>query len=144
MRVFGRRLGAGPAWPETRRGISGTDRAGDGPDAISDVLRRENAAAGVDGRTVLADARARRERALAYRAAVYAVYAEAGLDAAGRSSDGHAGGNPAVRRLDMAERYPDWYLRPADDPPPRRRPRQASRALDRRDLSLPGVTGTAG
>jgi len=121
-RVIGRCLGPGPAWLETRRGIPGIDRAGDGPDAISDVLRRENAAAGVDGRTVLADARARRERALAYRATVYAVYAKAGFDAAGRSSDGHTGGNPAVGRLDLAEQYPDPYLRTADDPPPRRRP----------------------
>jgi len=126
MRVFGRRLGARPAWPETGRGISGTGHAGVSPDAISDVLRRENAAAGVDGRIVLADARARRERALAYRAAVHAVYAEARLDASARSSDSRAAGDPAVRRLDMAGRYLDLYLG-AVGPPPRRRSRRASR-----------------
>ena len=73
----GRQRGAtfqGPTVPVTAR------------DDIAGVLQGENAAAGVDGRTVLADARARRERALAYRAAVHAVYAKAGLDVGSRSS----------------------------------------------------------
>ena len=83
--------------------MSVIDRAGDGPDASGDVPRRESAAAGVDHGTVLVEARARRECALAYRATVQAVYEEAGRDvAARRPSDSQAAGNPVSERPDMA------------------------------------------
>ncbi len=63
--------------------MSGLDRAGDSLDAIPDVPRRETAAE-VDRGTILTEARARREFALAYRATVDAVYAQAELDAGAR------------------------------------------------------------
>jgi len=98
--------------------MSGIDRAGDSPDASGDVPRRESAAAGVDHGTVLTEAPARRECALAYRATVEAVYEEAGRDAvARRPADSQAAGNPVLERPDMAERYPGRYVRPADPPP---------------------------
>ena len=84
MRAFGWRVGAGAAWPEAWHGVSRMDGAGDGPGAIPDVPRLEGAAAGVGHWTILAEARARRECALAYRATVDAVYAEAELDAGAR------------------------------------------------------------
>jgi hypothetical protein len=48
--------------------MSGNVRADDGPGIISDALRCESAAAGVDDGTILAEAHASRERALACRA----------------------------------------------------------------------------
>lgn len=76
----GRRCGA--AGSAARHVRDGPRR--DGPDAIPDVPRLEGAAAGVGRGTILAEARARRECALAYRATVDAVYAEAELDAGAR------------------------------------------------------------
>jgi hypothetical protein len=93
---------SGGARPEARLGMSGTDRAGDGPDAIPDVPRRETAA-GVDRGTILTEARARREFALAYRATVDAVYAQAELDAgARRPGDSQAADCTAAKRPDTA------------------------------------------
>jgi hypothetical protein len=67
VRVFGWRAGIGAARWEAGLGMSRTGRAGDGPDAIPDEPRRETAV-GVDRGTILTQARARRECALAYRA----------------------------------------------------------------------------
>jgi hypothetical protein len=96
MRALGWRAGAGAAQPEARLGMSGTGRAVDGPEAIPDVPRRETAG-GVNGGTILTEARARRERALAYRVAVDAVYPVAELAVvARRPGDGQASGYPAA------------------------------------------------
>ena len=72
------------------------------------LSRRRAAARERGGRrgqgTVLAEARARRECALAYHATAEAVYEEAGRDAgARRSGDSQAAGNPEAGRPDMAE-----------------------------------------
>jgi hypothetical protein len=83
VRVFGWRAGIGAARWEAGLGMSRTGRAGDGPDAIPDEPRHETAV-GVDRGTILTQACARRECALAYRATVDAVYAEAELDAGAR------------------------------------------------------------
>ena len=102
MRAFGWRVGAGAAWPEARLGMSGRDRAGDGPDAIPDMPRRESAAAGVGRGTILAEARTRREYALACRATLDAVYAKAELDAgARRPGDSQAADYTAAKRPDI-------------------------------------------
>ena len=77
VHAFGWRVGAGGAWPEAWLGLAGTGRAGD-RGRYRDVPRRETAA-GADRGTILAEACARRECALAYRAVVEAVYAEAEL-----------------------------------------------------------------
>ena len=98
MRLFGWRAGAGVARPEVWLGMSRTGRAAARPDAVTDGPRRETAA-GVECGTVLTDAHARRECALAYRATVDAVYAEAELGAGARwPGDGQAVGYPAVMR----------------------------------------------
>ena len=129
VRAFGWRAGAGAAWPGTRLGMSGTGRAGDGPDAIPDVPRRETAA-GVDRGTILTEARARRECALAYRATVDAVYAEAGLDAgACRPGDSQAADYTAAKRRISQQRHRarsaepagTWRLDTEDRPGPRLR-----------------------
>ena len=130
MRAFGRRAGAGPAWPEAPLSMSGMDRAGDGPDPIPDVPRRETAG-GVDRATILTEARARREFALAYRATVDAVYAQAELDAgARRPGDSQAADctaakrpDPAVNGTGPAARGPagTWRLDADDGPGPRLR-----------------------
>jgi hypothetical protein len=78
------------------------DPAGDSLDAIPDVPRRETAAE-VGRGTILTEARARREFALAYRAAVDAVYAEAELDAgARRPGDSQAADCTAAKWPDTA------------------------------------------
>ena len=70
------------------------------------------------GATVLTDARASQEYALAYRATVDAVYAKAALHAAAvRAGDDQPSDTAEAKRPDMAERYPDRYARPADPPP---------------------------
>jgi hypothetical protein len=99
--------------------MSGIDRPGDGPDAFPGMRRAESAAAGTERATALAGVGSRRECALAYRATVEAVYAEAGLDAGATRSpgDGQGANGAAASRPDMAERYPDRYARPADPPP---------------------------
>jgi hypothetical protein len=76
IRVFGWRASAGGK-PEAEVGMSGMDRPGDGPATTPDVPQRESAAIGVDREVILTEARDRRECALAYRATVDAVYAEA-------------------------------------------------------------------
>jgi hypothetical protein len=124
MRAFRRRVGAGAAWPEARLGMSGTDPAGDGPDAIPDVPRRE---------TILTEARARREFALAYRAAVDAVYAEAELGAgARRPGDSQAADYTAAKRPDTA----------ANGTGPAARGACGNAAPRRRRLTRAAVTGS--
>jgi hypothetical protein len=90
--AFGWRVGAGRAWPEAWLGLAGMGRAGDSRVAIRDVPRRETAV-GADRGTILTEARARRECALAYRAMVEAVYAEAEL---GAGAAGPGGSQAAV------------------------------------------------
>jgi hypothetical protein len=84
--------------------MSGNVRADDGPGIISDALRCESAAAGVDDGTILAEAHASRERA-GLPCQVHAVYAQAEPIAAARSGDSHAAGYSAVRGLDMAGQF---------------------------------------
>ena len=102
--------------------MPGIDRLRDGPDAVPGIERSESAVTGRD-RGVLAEAGARRECALAYRATVEAVYAETGrATGASRAGDSQAAESAAASRPDMAERYPDRYVRPADPPPRVERP----------------------
>ena len=98
--------------------MPGIDRLEHGPDSISVRPGAESPPAGTDRGGVLADARSRRECALAYRAMAGAVYAAAGRDAgAGRPADGQGTDGAAAKRPDMAERYPGRYVRTADPPP---------------------------
>jgi hypothetical protein len=60
---------------------------------------------------ILVDSSPRRQYALAYRAAVDAVYAEAALDAVTRATSTEA------KHPDMASTCLDWYKRSADPPP---------------------------
>ena len=76
VRAFGQLVGAGAARPEAQLRMPGAGRVWHSRAVIPDVPRRE-AAAGADRRAILTEARARRERALAYRATVAAVYAKA-------------------------------------------------------------------
>jgi hypothetical protein len=93
----------------------GTDRPGDAPDAVPEARRPD----GADRGAVLAEARTRREYALAYRATVDAVYARAALAPGARQVGGsQPAGTAGPERPDMADRYPERYARP-DSPAPR-------------------------
>jgi Papain fold toxin 1, glutamine deamidase len=98
--------------------MSGIDRGTDAPDVAPDAPRPESPTAAAGRGAVLADALARRECALAYRATVDAVLARAAPDPGTRpDGNSHAPDRSATRRPDMAERYPGRYARPPDPPP---------------------------
>ncbi len=134
VRLWQSRVRAVAAWPETGLAMPGIDRLRDGPDAVSGMERSESAVAGRD-RGVLAEAGTRRECALAYRATVEAVYAETGrLTGSSRAGVGKATESATASRSDMAERYPDQYVRPG--PGRRAQARRADELLMNRRPTL--------
>jgi hypothetical protein len=94
--------------------MSGIDQPAQGPDSAPDAPRPGHRETSAARGTVLADGSLRREYALAYRATVEAVYAQAGRDAETRQ-----GGDvpSAAARPSMAGRYPGQYRKP-DGPLP--------------------------
>lgn len=126
----------------------GTDRPPDGqrdvldtsPDSAPDAPQSLNAVS-ADRGTVLTDARTRQEYALAYRAKVDAVYAEAERAADLGSAD-KADGRPSV-----PGKYPDDYQRPTHDPPrvegPHVTPEKWLRDINI-DADLPGRSSNCG
>lgn len=112
--------GLGPwRWrPEAGLVMLGVDRPsddqGDAPDTSPDHApdaSQSASTATADRGTVRTDARTRQEYALAYRAKVDAVYAEAEREA-NRGSTDKVGDRPSV-----ADKYPSDYQRATHDPP---------------------------
>jgi hypothetical protein len=110
------------------------------PDAAPDAPQLVSGA-GADRSTVLADARTRREYALAYRAKVDAIYERAEREASRGSTD------QSNERPNIVDKYPDDYRRPTHDPPhvdgPHEQPEKWLRDVNF-DAGLPGRRNNCG
>jgi hypothetical protein len=98
--------------------VLGADRRWDEPDGPRDRPQIVTGAV-VDRRAVLTDSSTRQGYAVAYRTVVDRAYSEAALGERGAvpAANEHATDSGPAKRPDMADRYPNRYVRSADPPP---------------------------